>query len=495
MISILGVFLFNAADAAGGRPMSMILLPSPESPLVDLRVQFRVGSIHEREGKEGLNDLTAANVVGGGTKDLAYREVLEKLYPMAARVNAQTGKEVTVFLATVHRDHLEDFWKIFSDLLLAPRFDEADFNRSKDLQLNYLRNVLRSTADEDLGKIALENFIYEDHRYGHSVFGTVKAVEGLTLKDVKKFYETYYTRDNVMIGLAGGYPEDFPERVSETLAKLPKGKLPPVRLPRPGVIRGVEVQLIEKPSSATAISIGFPIGLTRSDEDFYALFLANSYLGEHRSFKGQLMRHLRGDRGLNYGDYSYIEHFDEEPGTVYPLTNVPRRQQYFSIWLRPVAHRNAHFSLRAAIRELEHLVEEGMTEKEFEDTRGFLLGYTKLWGQSMSRRLGYALDSDFYGIDQDFLGEVDRALRKLTVKDVNRAVKRYLQTDNFKVVIVTDDAGALREALVDNAPSPITYEVEKPEEILEEDKEIAKYKLRVGKKAVQIIPATEMFEE
>jgi zinc protease len=494
LILALGIPGCQQADKTGENAMHTILLPSPESPLIDFRIEFRVGSIHEPAGKEGLNELTAQTVAAGGTEDLTYEQVLEKLYPMAAAVQVQPGKEVTVFFATVHRDNLEAFWEIFSNLLLKPRFDENDFARNKDLQINYLKNVLRSTADEELGKVALEDFIYEDHPYGHPIAGRVKALEGLTLKDVQDFYRTHYLRSNVVIGLAGGYPKEFPQMVSDMLSTLPEGKVPEVKLPAPKPFQGIHVEIIEKPASATAISFGYPIGINRSSEDFVALFLANSYLGEHRTFKGQLMRHMRGDRGLNYGDYSYAEHFEEEPGTVYPLTNVPRRGQYFSVWIRPVAPQNAQFSLRAAVRRLEKLVSEGMTEEEFQDTRGFLLGYTKLWGQSASRRLGYALDADFYGIDRDYLGMLDRKIRALTLEDVNRVIRKHLQARNLKVVMVAEDAESLRKALVSDAPSPITYDTPKTPEVLAEDKEIIKYPLRIAADAVEIIPATEMFQ-
>src|SRR5205814_9539815 len=56
----------------------------------------------------------------------------------------------------------------------------------------------------------------------------------------------------------------------------------------------------------------FRSDVTRSDDDYYALAVANSYLGEHRTFNGKLMQDLRGKRGLNYGDYSYIEDYVQE---------------------------------------------------------------------------------------------------------------------------------------------------------------------------------------
>jgi zinc protease len=253
----------------------------------------------------------------------------------------------------------------------------------------------------------------------------------------------------------------------------------------------MEVQLVDKPCIATAMSIGFPIDVTRSDPDFFALMVANSYFGEHRTFNGVLMQHMRGLRGLNYGDYSYLENFTEQGDTVYPAPNDARRQQYFSIWIRPVAHKDRHFALRQALRELKIFVDKGLSQQDFDTTRQFLLNYTKLWAQTLDARLGYKLDSRFYGLD-DFLARVQTELPKLTVADVNCAIQKHLQYQNLRIVAVTTDAEAFKQALLANTPSPKVYAEPTPPEVLKEDQEIQAYKLDL--KNVTIVPATGMFE-
>ena len=64
------------------------------------------------------------------------------------------------------------------------------------------------------------------------------------------------------------------------------------------------------------------------------------------------------------------------------MPNVPRRHQYFSIWIRPVAPENAHFALRGAIFYLRRLVEDGMSEADFEGMREYIMSYSKLWAQT-----------------------------------------------------------------------------------------------------------------
>ena len=202
---------------------------------------------------------------------------------------------------------------------------------------------------------------------------------------------------------------------------------------------------MEKEAIATAISIGFPIDVTRAADDFYPLLVANSYFGEHRTFNGLLMNVMRGARGLNYGDYSYIENFIQEGFSRLPAPNIPRRQQFFSIWIRPVAHHNAHFALRQALRELQRLVEHGLSPEDFEATRDFLINYSQLYVQTTDRRLGYLLDARLY--EAGFLvDEIGERLPALTVDDVNAAVRRHLRFDDLAVAVVTSNAEEFRRA-------------------------------------------------
>ena len=87
--------------------------------------------------------------------------------------------------------------------------------------------------------------------------------------------------------------------------------------------------------------------------------VAGSFLGEHRTMNGRLMQQLREKRGLNYGDYAYIEYWANPPFTSNPTPNVPRREQYFSVWIRPVVPVDAQFALRDALYEVQRLRDQG----------------------------------------------------------------------------------------------------------------------------------------
>jgi zinc protease len=472
-----------------------VLLPS-SNPLVAVRILFHAGSIDDPKGKEGLAALTASMISEGGSQKRTYAELVDALYPLAAGISARADKEVTVVSGSVHKDNLEAYYALLREVLLTPRFDPEDFERLKADQINYLTSRLRATSDEELGKATLGTMLYAGHPYGHPTAGTVQGLQAITLDDVKRFYREKFTRDNYELGLAGGFPADLPGTIASDLGSLGSGRPERPALPDPKKPQGIDVTIVTKSARASAISIGFPIDVTRSDDDFYALMVANSYLGEHRTFNGLLMNHMRGDRGLNYGDYSYIENFIQEGGSTFPLPNVPRRQQFFSIWIRPVALENAHFAIRQAMRELAMLVKNGMTEADFQATREFLLKYSPLWAQTPSRRVGYEMDGRFYG-KRALLDEVQARLPKLTVQQVNDAIRKHLQANDAFVAIVYDEGGAeaLAKAIGGNAPSTIRYSTETRPEVLEEDKQISAYPLGVDPKRIRVVRASEMFEK
>ncbi len=474
---------------------SVIFLPAKSMPLVSLRFVFRVGSQDDPLGKEGLAALTASMISEGGSKALSYDQILERFYPMAAALGGNCRKEATVFSGEVHVDNIREYVPIVAGLLTTPRFAQEDFDRLKNESIDFLTKTLRSGNDEELGKWTLQLELYKNHPYGHVDAGTVDGLKAITLDDVKAFHKTHYRKNALVIGVAGRADQALVETIREQLNSLPdgSGRLESTALPKPESPKGLEVTIVKKPTASTAISVGFPIDLTRRDDDFYALAVANSYLGEHRTFNGKLMQDLRGKRGLNYGDYSYIEDFIQDGATRLAIPNNPRRQQYFSIWLRPVPHDKAAFALRAALGEFDRLVKDGMSAADFEASRTFLLNYSKLWVQTLSRRLGYAIDGA--ALDrEDLVTEMARRLPKLTVGDVNAALKRRLAASGMKVAIVTEDAEGLAKILKENTPSPIHYDTQgTSDEILKEDKAISVFPLRDV--SVKIVPVEAMFQK
>jgi zinc protease len=469
-----------------------VLQPS-SSPLVNLRLAFKTGAAADPSGKEGLAHLTAAMLAEAGSQARTYDEIRQATFPLAAELGYQVDQEMTVFTAQVHRDNFAKFYELASGQVFDPGLREDDFSRVKADLVNSIRVNLRANNDEELGKEALREMIYAGHPYGHLSRGHAGALEKLTIADVRDFYRRHYVRANVILGLAGGYSEGDLARITTDLRGLAggDGRLPAI--PQASPPKGVRVRILQKETRAVAISMGFPIDVNRAHPDFPALWLARSWLGEHRSSTSHLYQRIREIRGLNYGDYAYIEYFPRGMFQFHPDPNLCRTRQIFEIWIRPVMPQSAHFALRAARFELDKLVRDGLAQEDFEATRNFLVKFIHVLTKRQDSRLGYAMDSGWYGIPE--LGPwMTQKLAALTRDDVNAAIKRHLGSESMSIVVVAKDAEDLRARLVAGTPSPIAYDAAKPAAVLEEDKIIATYDLGIAAERVEIVPIETVFE-
>lgn len=492
----------------------VVELKMPGSGKVVIRLVFRNGSVSDPAGKEGLTTLTADMITQSGTGKMTSTQIRKMIYPWAADMGSFTDKETSVLSFQVPTKYLGDFYsKVVKELILHPSMDKNDFDRLLSNQKNYVEEVIRQSSDEEFGKKYLESAIFRGTPYAHLTDGNVAALSSITLDDVKNHYAKMFSRNNVMIGLAGDYPDSIVSTIKSDIGKLPDVKvaLPELKLPPPP--DGITVEIISKKGAlGSAISAGFPMDITRANDDFAALMVANSWLGEHRKSYSRLYQKIREARSMNYGDYTYIEWYENGGANMLPVAGTPRSLNYFSIWLRPVQTAkglkgqykelsditigHAHYALRMALREMDQLLTKGMTKEDFEATRDFLKSYSKLYVETPSKKLGYLMDSKFYG-RTDWINELDALLAKVTVEQVNAAMRKYWQVKNMAVVIITDDSEAtpLAESLRTNKTSPMSYsdglKSSLPESIFKEDSVVAAYPVQI--RDVKIISSSEPF--
>ncbi len=466
---------------------------SSDSDIVDVNFLFNTGAAQDPEGKKGLAQLTASMLTDAGSESRTLKDIQKAMRPMAAYFSSQVDKEMVSLRGRVHREKADQWLNIVLDNLLNPGFREDDFNRLKTQQINAIQTDLKQNNDEELGKEVLYEALYVGHPYGSLNLGHVSDIEGITLDDVKAFYRAQFTQENLNIGIAGHLDEALKDRMLTAVAKeLPQSGAEQVAIPPAPKLSGRQAIIVEKQTMPTAVSFGFPIDVNRAHDDWVGLWLVRSFLGEHRNSNSFLYQRIREARGMNYGDYAYIEYFPRGMYLTQPNANLGRSEQIFQVWIRPLrSNQDAHFATRVAMYELQNLIDNGLTQEQFEATRSFLSKYAGLLLKGQDRVLGYHMDSQFYGTD-DFVEMVKNGLAKLTLADVNAIIKKHLQTDEIQFVFIAKDAEDLKQRLTSEQSSPMEYNSEKPSDLLEEDSVIQDYPLKLDE--VDIINIDQVFK-
>jgi zinc protease len=478
-----------AALSPWGAPAQMRVVALPgKSPLVTFRIVFTTGSVADPPGKPGLAYLTARMLADGGSQAMTYQQIEDALYPMAASFDAQVDKEMSTFSGATHIDNLAAYYKLIRGMLLDPGWRPGDFERVKDDAINAIRVGLRGN-DEVLAKEVLYQNVFEGTPYGPYSGGSTASLREITLEDVQRFYRSEYSPQHLIMGIAGGYPANFVEKLKKDFGRLPAGAGLHPRPNPPALIPNTRVVIVEKDTRSVAYSIGFPISVTRAGADYPALLLASSWFGQHRMSGGVLYDEMREKRGLNYGDYSYIEYFPRGMFLMEPPPNVARRFNLFEMWIRPVEPRDAAFTLRLALFELDKLIRQGIPQDAFERTRDFLAKYVNVLTRSQRAELGYAIDSAFFVLPP-YADYLHTALGKLTRDEVNLSLRRNLRASRLVIVAVAPNGEELKRQLAGGEASPISYNSPKPAAITEEDKIVEAWPLHLRPEDITVIKSS-----
>ncbi len=521
----IGLLLVLCAAPSWAQEPKLVTLDSP-APLLQVRVMVKAGSAYDPQGLEGLAYLTGRLLIDGGfgdpKKPVTKEQLAELTRPWGegAYPSVRVDKEITTFSMTVPREVIGDYIaRVLRPLFSQPLLAEAELDRLRKEALEDIRSQLRFQQIELLGLLALDNAIYDGTAYAHLTSGTVRGLEQVNREAVRRFVRTWYRPENIVVGVTTA-DAAVGKQLTQALAGIGGNvrdaeafTTRAIEAPRP--VRGRDVTIIALPKAiASGLHAAFPIPLTRTHPDYWPLYVANVWFGTHRDSFSHLYQVIREERGYNYGDYSYIEHFEGRPFALFPPTNTPRRYQYFSIWIRPIGHEYAHHLLKALTWELENFIRTGLTPEQVELAKNKARVLYLSLAETAARLMGYKLDDEFYGLAPGYLAEYLAKIEAVTPEAVNAAIRKYLQVENIRYVVITDQSVAdkLADDIATNqnagGKSLKDYQLDTEEregtkywlvpeariETLKRDAVWETYPLNIPRNRIRVVKAEQMFE-
>jgi zinc protease len=417
------------------------------APLVTIRVMITHGSASDPGGREGLASIVGSAVTDGGFRGAGGIVTKERLAEMTmpwgsgARPSVSTSARATTFYFTAPRDVIGRYvTDVLRPMLTQPVFDAKEIDRLKNETLSQISS-LRSEDLELLGLAAVDEYVLAGTGYAHQPIGRDTTVPAITRDDVVSFYRATYRPENAIVGISTIDPAIVAQVGDAVRAINSDATTPPLATPtaKPQAFTGRHALVVEEPNApAASVHAGFPISVGRDDADYWPLYVANVWLGTHRDSFGQLYQKIREERGYNYGDYSYIEHWNGRTSSLFQVFNQPREQQYFSLWVRPVKHEHAVHLMKAITYELEQMVRNGLTDEQVNEAKNKARVLYLNLGETVPRLVAARVDDAFYGTQSaGFLDSYIRGIDSVTPQQVNAAIRRNLSTANVKYVVVT----------------------------------------------------------
>ena len=388
-------------------------------PRVSLEMLVKVGLPQEPKDLDGLNALTA-ELLEQGTQKKSATELADEFGQIGTDMATAPGGDFTFLSADSLAKDKSQLLNLFSDVVLNPAFKESEIARLKS---NVKARILKK-IDNPSGYIddQFDKFLFGDHPYAKDIAGDLQSIKKITKSQITKHYLTWYRPNNCTLAVVGSLTPEFEKQVMTAFKEWKPRPLKFEPLKELTQVNGVQVKLFSKTGlKQTQIRMG-RLGVERKTPDFLALRAANEILGG--GMASRLMQKVRDQLGLTYGISSGFE-FRKDKG-AFLISTFTKNE-------------SAGQTLQEAIKVYNQFIEEGVTERELEAAKAQMIAQFPR-SLETADRYGYnLLLLDFYEIPSSYLTDFIKNVEKISVADVNQAIRKYLAVDQLKIVVFGDE--------------------------------------------------------
>lgn len=399
--------------------------------------------------KAGVSSLMGS-MFGEGTQDIPKDEFNEEIDYLGADVN--------FFSRGASANSLSKYFPRVLELVakgaLNPNFTEEEFNTEKERALENLRSSEKDVSS-NAQKIGTALAYGQDHPYGE--FAAKESIEGLSLQDVKSYYEDYFVPQNAYLVVVGDVKtNEVKELVSQHFQNWEKRDLPSQDLPSVSNVEQTQINFVDFPNAVQSeVQVMNTIELTKGDPHYFPVLMANKILGG--GGEARLFLNLREDKGFTYGAYSRTGD-----------------DKYAARFIASASVRNAvtDSAVVAFLDEIHRIRNEKVSQEELENAKAKYTGDFVLALERPSTIAQYALNIETDKLPENFYETYLQKIDAVTAEDIQRVAREYYLADNARIVVVgrgSEVAEKLENFNYNGEEIPVKYfdkyanEVEKPE--------------------------------
>jgi zinc protease len=409
-----------------------------EVPLVQYSIVIKGGHMLDDINKPGVADFMA-EMLSEGTKTKTPEELEESISLLGASINIGADNErVTISVNTLSRNFGKTI-DLVEEMLLQPRWDTTSFALVKNRIINDIRR--RSVEPNYLAISTLNKLRFgKDNIYSTDVQGTIESVQSITMDDLKAYYEKYISPSVAQLLVVGNVEKPVVEKSFASLGKNWKQKevkLPSFTFPQP--TDKPAIYFVDVPGAKQSVIAVGCLSIPRNNPDFNAATVANYKLGG--SFNGYLNLVLREEKGFTYGARSAFSGY-LNTGTFTASSSV---------------RSNATLESTQIFRDLITKYNTGVSQEDVDFTKSSLLKSNALNYETQRALLEVLNTMAVYKLPADYISKDEAYIRNLTVEEMNKEVKKYIDPMKMYYVVAGDAATQLQELTKLGFGDPILY--------------------------------------
>ena len=386
----------------------------PHVRSVSVGIWIGTGSRGESPERNGIAHFIE-HMVFKGTERRTAEEIAQSVDSVGGMLDAFTAKEMTCFNAKVLDEHLPVAFDVISDLVLRPRFDDADIAKEKQVVLEEIK------MDEDnpeylIHELFTQNF-WRGHSLGLPILGTAETVPQFSRDAVRECFDSWYAPNNTVITAAGNLEHArLVDLVAREFGGVTRAGAKASRT-APQTHAGIE-QRNKKELEQVHIVIGVP-SYPLAHERRYAASLLNIILGGGMS--SRLFQNIRERQGLAYAIGSDLSPYTDS-GVLSVYAGTSRE--------------SAEKLIVSVIEEFRLIQGEAVGAEELRRAKDHLKGSMMLSLESTSARMSNLARQAMYFHRFVSLDEMLASIEKVTREEVLAIARDFFGPQRFALTVL-----------------------------------------------------------
>jgi len=400
--------------------LTLLVARHTEQPVVFFSLLVRAGALDEPEEIKGLASIVA-DMLQEGTEKYDSSALARALDELGGSIGVSAGRETTVLSGQTLSRNADRALELLAEMALRPTFPNSSLRRVKQQNKTMLR---ASYVDSDfIGSRHLSALLYGQSAFGR--FPTEETISRIKRVNVTSFYHRYLQPNGAILCALGDFdPSEMLSKLKETFGSWEKGDLPETTGLPDGFQYPKERRLaIKRDKTQATILIGGR-GVPANSELSDAFSLANHILGAS-GFSSRLMNAVRSEEGKTYGVHS---------------SNIATRGAGTFVTQTFTRNDNVKETINIVLDVIREAVEDGLTEDELAKAKTARIGQFPLRFENPGNWAGGAVNDLFFGRPLSYTHETRERIAKITLDDVNDALRKTINMDKLSIIIVGDPA-------------------------------------------------------
>jgi len=204
-----------------------VVAPMPHAHTTVIEVFVRAGSAYEAASDNGVSHLLEHVLLAGSRRHRTRRDMQQAIDATGGFLDALTHKELTEYSFQVLPGRVPEALDLLGEALCHPSFSDEVIESERRIVLEELL-----TGNYEGARDPFSELLWGTSSIGLPIIGRRAVIERLGRAELERVWRSTYTRDNILICVAGAVDRSVVEGALAVFADLPKGSGPPPR-PRP----------------------------------------------------------------------------------------------------------------------------------------------------------------------------------------------------------------------------------------------------------------------